>query len=205
MDSTMSMSRATHGNLQKHQNPNPLQRKLIDRFHTRIGELIRRTGATRMLDAGCGEGFLLQHLLQESRTPDYIGSDLRLEAIQWARREVDPDFTANVANVLHLPYPDNAFPLVVCLEVLEHLPDSAEGLRELARVSSQDIIISVPHEPFFRTANFLRGKHLGSWGNDPEHLHNYSGRAFRALAQRVVDVVWHGYVFPWQIIHARKR
>jgi hypothetical protein len=52
--------------------------------------------------------------------------------------------------------------------------------------------------------NFLRGKHVGALGNDPEHLHNYSGRAFRSLVSAQAEVVWHGYSFPWQIALARK-
>jgi hypothetical protein len=91
------------------------------------------------------------------------------------------------------------------LEVLEHIPDSVVGLRELVRVTSKYAILSVPHEPFFRGANFLRGKHLSRWGNDPEHIHNYSGRSFRQLVSTVADVVWHGYSFPWQIALVTKR
>ncbi|MCB0213078.1 MAG: class I SAM-dependent methyltransferase, partial [Anaerolineae bacterium] len=79
------------------------------------------------------------------------------------------------------------------------------GLRELARVSSEYVLLSVPHEPFFRGANFLRGKHITAFGNDPEHLHNYSGRDFRQMVGDVVDIVWHGYSFPWQIALTRKR
>ena len=78
-------------------------------------------------------------------------------------------------------------------------------MRELTRVSSEYVLLSVPHEPWFRGANFLRGKHLVNFGNDPEHLHNYTGRNFRKMASRVVDVVWHGYAFPWQIALGRKR
>ena len=82
-------------------------------------------------------------------------------------------------------------------------PDVA-GLRELLRVARDCIVVSVPHEPFFRGSNFLRGKHLRALGNDPEHLHAYSGRDFRRLAAAHAQVVWHGYSFPWQIALVRK-
>lgn len=58
---------------------------------------------------------------------------------------------------------------------------------------------------FFRAANFLWGKYLTQWGNDPEHIHNYSGSAFRRIVCQVADIQWHGYAFPWQIIWATKR
>jgi SAM-dependent methyltransferase len=200
-----TLGRTEHGNRQKHLNPNKLQQQMIDRFHRHVANLIRQTGATRLLDAGCGEGFGLKHLLANGLSLDYVGCDFSWEALHWGRANLLPDFPASVADVHHLPFPNDSFPLVICLEVLEHLPDSQAGLRELARVSSDYLILSVPHEPLFRGVNFLRGKHVGQWGNDPEHLHNYSGRAFRQMAIGVVDMVWHGYSFPWQMALARKR
>jgi 2-polyprenyl-3-methyl-5-hydroxy-6-metoxy-1,4-benzoquinol methylase len=194
-----------HGNLQKHTNTNRLQAALIQRFHEKITQMIVRTGVEKVLDAGCGEGFLLDHLRQQGLDLDYTGSDLSSEAISWSRQNLIADFQANVADVHRLPYADNSFPLVICLEVLEHLPDSSVGLRELARVSSGYVLVSVPHEPYFRGANFLRGKHVARWGNDPEHIHNYSGRAFRHMVASVVNIQWHGYSFPWQIALATKR
>jgi SAM-dependent methyltransferase len=172
-----------------------------------VAALIQETKAPCLLDAGCGEGFGLQHLLANSVSATYFGSDISLEALHWGQQNLLPDLPASVADIHQLPYPTNGFPLVICLEVLEHIPDSAVGLRELARVSSDYVIFSVPHEPFFRGLNFLRGKHWSRWGNDPEHLHTYSGRALKKMAQRVpeLDILWHGYSLPWQIMLTRKR
>jgi SAM-dependent methyltransferase len=195
-----------HGNLQKHLNPNPVQRRLLDRFHHRIIDLVRSTGAKSILDAGCGEGFTLHDLrgaglLAETRT---AGIDFSAEALQWHQAEQMSGVPLSRADIHHLPFPDNSFDLVYSLEVLEHIPDSAVGLRELRRVSRDYVLVSVPHEPFFRGANFLRGKHLSDFGNDPEHLHNYSGRVFRRLFGAELDLLWHGYSFPWQIAFGRK-
>jgi len=205
MSRGLTIGSERHGNLQKHTNPNRLQAALIERFHDKIGALIKQTGARAMFDAGCGEGFLLDHLNMSRIDVDYVGADLSYEAIHWSRANLHRGFRATIADIHRLPHPDNAFPLVVCLEVLEHIPDSSVGLRELARVSAEYVLVSVPHEPFFRGANFLRGKHLARWGNDPEHIHNYSGRAFRQLVAAELDLLWHGYSFPWQIALARKR
>lgn len=88
--------------------------------------------------------------------------------------------------------------------VVSHLLNFSLGLCELLRVPSRYVLISVPDELFFRGANFLRGKHLSYWGNDPEHLHNYSGRAFRQLVSSQATVIAHRFTFPWQIILAEK-
>lgn len=194
-----------HGNRQKHLNPNPLQRKLLDRFHRHIVRLIGQTGVTRLLDAGCGEGFVIREVAGDRPQVSAVGGDFSAEALLWGRANVRHQAPLATFDVHHLPFPANSFPLVICLEVLEHLPDSRVGLRELARVSSEYVLLSVPHEPWFRGANFLRGKHVAAFGNDPEHLHNYSGRAFRQMVEPVLDVLWHGYTFPWQILLGRKR
>ena len=194
-----------YGNRQKHLNPNPIQRVLLNKFHRQIIKLVQQTGTTCLLDAGCGEGFVINHL--RSHRPEQIifGGDFNAEALHWG--EINIRHHAPLVNFdLHrLPFADNSFPLTMCLEVLEHLPDSKIGLRELARVSSAYVLVSVPHEPWFRTINFWRGKHWSAWGNDPEHLHNYTGSRFRGMLNSVVDIIWHGYAFPWQIALARKR
>ena len=194
-----------YGNRQKHLNANPAQKFLLDRFHQKIAGLIKQSGASRLLDIGCGEGFVLKYLQEEQFTFKAIGGDFSGEALKWGRENIEHNIPLTNLDVHHLPFPDNNFSLVMSLEVLEHLPDSRVGLRELARVSSEYVLLSVPHEPFFRGANFLRGKHVAAFGNDPEHLHNYTGRAFREMAGSVVDIVWHGYSFPWQIALCRKR
>jgi SAM-dependent methyltransferase len=193
-----------HGNQQKHLNPNPLQRFLLQRFHHKIIGLIGQTGVTCLLDAGCGEGFVLNHIRQ-ALPVTMIGGDADLPSLLWGRANVGHGQPVTNLDIQRLPFPDDSFPLVICLEVLEHLPDSRVGLVELARVSADYLLLSVPHEPYFRGANFIRGRHLRAFGNDPEHLHNYSGQSFRQMLSGVVDLVWHGYSFPWQIALARKR
>jgi SAM-dependent methyltransferase len=200
-----SITMNRHGNRQKHLNSNPVQRFLLERFHQKISALVSQTGAPCLLDIGCGEGFVIQYLRQHLGQFSAMGGDFSAEALSWGRVNLQHGASLAQVDVHHLPFPDNSFPLLLCLEVLEHLPDSAVGLRELARVSSAYLVLSVPHEPFFRGANFLRGKHLRAWGNDPEHCHNYSGADFHRMASRVVEIIWHGYSFPWQIILARKR
>lgn len=59
-------------------------------------------------------------------------------------KELKPDI---VASVLRMPFTDNSFDLVLCCEVLEHLPFEKfeKCLKEIKRVSRKDIIISLPH------------------------------------------------------------
>jgi SAM-dependent methyltransferase len=194
-----------HGNLQKHLNSNPLQRILLQRFHEKVAYLIRQTGRCHLLDVGCGEGFVLKYLRRQENGLVLTGGDFNPEGLIWGRDNTGHCVPLVNFDIHQLPYADNTFPLVMCLEVLEHLPDSRIGLQELVRVSSDYVLLSVPHEPWFRGSNFLRGKNIPNFGNDPEHLHNYTGRGFRQMVAQMVEIIWHGYVFPWQIILGRKQ
>jgi 2-polyprenyl-3-methyl-5-hydroxy-6-metoxy-1,4-benzoquinol methylase len=184
------------GNLQKYQNPNPLQRFLIWNFHRRVHELVEGTGATRVLDVGCGEGFTIERLLRRNGRLPIQGVDYEWLALLEAKAR-RPEILYQMGDIRRLPYADGSFDLVLCLEVLEHLAEPAPALSELRRVSSQYSLISVPNEPLFMISNFLRGRNVRAWGNDPEHLHRWTASRFldmvgeRFTVERVVQP------FPW--------
>ncbi|HEM60744.1 MAG TPA: class I SAM-dependent methyltransferase, partial [Chloroflexi bacterium] len=131
------------GNLQKYQNRNPLQRFLIWHFHRRVDELVEGTGAGRVLDVGCGEGFTIELLLRANGQMPIQGLDYDWLALREAKTR-QPEVLFQMADIGRLPYADGSFDLVLCLEVLEHLAEAAPALEELHRVSSRHCLISVP-------------------------------------------------------------
>ena len=93
----------------------------------------------RIVDVGCGTGELSRVLAEES--PDeceVIGCDAdpRLLAVAGERVPVV------AGDALRLPFPDDAFDLVVCQALLINLPDPAAAVSEFARVSS-DLVAAV--------------------------------------------------------------
>lgn len=190
-------------NCRKHQTRNPVVRRLIDRFHRRVAELARPLRAASVLDAGCGEGETLLRLGPE--LPDDVeGIDINPDCVRFASARVT-EARFRIGSLLDLPYPDGRFELVLCLEVLEHLDEPERGLIELSRVAQRDLILSVPHEPYFRLGSLMRGKYIGSLGNHPEHVNHWNPRTFRGFLQRHVQVVEMRRSFPWIIAHARPR
>jgi len=59
-------------------------------------------------------------------------------------KELKPDF---IADVLKMPLKDNSFDLILCAEILEHLPfeDFEKAFSELKRVSIKYVVLSLPH------------------------------------------------------------
>ncbi|MEM8531563.1 MAG: class I SAM-dependent methyltransferase [Chloroflexota bacterium] len=185
-------------NLAKHTSPNPLQRLLIDRFHQKAAKLFNRTQAQSVLDAGCGEGFGMQHVMQRGNA-HIVGLDSSVGALHLAQH-THPNKHFASGSLPTLPFPNARFDLVVCMEVLEHLDDPTQGLAELCRVSRQWLLLSVPNEPFFRGANFLRGKNVAALGNDPGHVNHWSSRGFARFVSKQLHIVERQQSFPWTLI-----
>lgn len=193
----------TSSNLRKHTSGNPLQRALLDRFHHAAAGLLDRAAPAprRILDAGCGEGFAMRAVLG-AHGAEVVGLDGSPGALRVAAT-LNPGRRFAAGDLLDLPFPARSFDLVACMEVLEHLDDPAGGLAELRRVSARWLLLSVPHEPLFRGANFLRGKNLRALGNDPGHVNHWSARGFLRFANTQCRVAEWRTSFPWTIALCR--
>ena len=188
-----------HGNYQKYTSRNPLQRWLIRRFLYRVADLLAVTAARTVLDVGCAEGFVASYLRRQHPSLQVYGLDCDLTALARGR-QLHPSLVLAGGDALTLPFPDAVVDAVVCTEVLEHIPAAERALVELCRVSRRWLILSVPWEPWFRVANALRFKNLSRWGDDPEHVHHWTGTAFRRWLDRYGQVIAHQIAFPWQVV-----
>ena len=90
----------------------------------------------RVLDVGCGTGYLLRQLA--ARAPDaveLVGVDAAAPMVRVAQESTaDPRVRFHAATAEHLPEPDGVFDLVVSTTSFDHWADQEAGLRECARV-----------------------------------------------------------------------
>lgn len=105
----------------------------------------------RVLDYGSGRGHLLNHLLAAGL--DCYGIDFSKESIEMLNekfREYPNWKQATVISNLTIPYPDDFFDVISCIEVLEHLPNKflSAALAELKRILKPEglILITTPFE-----------------------------------------------------------
>ena len=193
---------------QKYTARNPAIRFLTERWVARLEGVLDRvaadasTGSKRALEVGCGEGVIAQKL--HRRWDEVVGLDLPDASLraEWRSR---PGPRYLHADAHALPFDDDQFDVVVAVEVLEHLPDPARGLRELARVSSRHLVVSVPREPIFRTCNLLAGRYVKDLGNTPGHLNHWSKASFIRFVSSVADVRQVTSPFPWTVVWATLR
>ncbi len=188
----------TSSNARKHATGNPVVRALIDRFHGAVRDEVAALRPTALLDVGCGEGFVLEALSGVYAEADAI--DLSSEAVA-ACQARNPSVRAQVGSVLALPFEDNAFDVVICLEVLEHLEQPQAAVAELSRVCRGQLVLSVPWEPWFQLGNLARGQYLDRMGNHPEHIQRWTPGGFRKMLNETgsVGVDRVRTSFPWTI------
>jgi ubiquinone/menaquinone biosynthesis C-methylase UbiE len=93
-------------------------------------------GPGRVLDIGCGTGYLLRLLAGQSpRATELAGIDPAPAMIAAAEQAAgDRRLRFSVAAAESLPYPDGSFDLVVSTTSFDHWQDQQAGLRECARV-----------------------------------------------------------------------
>jgi SAM-dependent methyltransferase len=84
--------------------------------------------SANVLDAGCGSGRTLEELVDYGTVH---GIELSPEAAGVARGR---GFEVKVGRLEELPWEDETFDLITCLDVIEHLPDDQQALGELRRV-----------------------------------------------------------------------
>jgi SAM-dependent methyltransferase len=183
----------------KYGSSNPVARRLMRAFTSDLDDLLEIAAPASVLDVGCGEGVLTEQWAD--RFERVVGVDLEHPALrhEWARRS-RPNLEFHAAEAGALPFADRAFDLVCAIEVLEHLPDPAGALEEMARVARRALLVSVPREPLWRALNLLRGAYWRSLGNTPGHLNHWSARGLRTLVARYGAVAATRTPNPWTIV-----
>lgn len=111
-------------------------------LHIQLGRRLIRTrkfdlhGLKSILDVGSGAGQIAGHLLEfADHDARIVCTDLSEQMLRRARQRLKsnrPEFIA--ADVTNLPFADGTFDGITCGYVLEHVPDPAHGLSEMARV-----------------------------------------------------------------------
>jgi ubiquinone/menaquinone biosynthesis C-methylase UbiE len=194
----------TGNTFDKYGSTNPVVRRLMGRFERDLDELFARAAPDSVLDVGCGEGVLTERWASTLGSGRVVGIDLedpKLSAEWAARRRENLSFKAVAPG--ELPFAADEFDLAAAIEVLEHVPDPARTLAEMARVARRHVLVSVPREPLWRLLNVVRGAYLRELGNTPGHLNHWSRRAFVSLLERYGEVVEVRSPLPWTMLLVR--
>ena len=158
--------------------------------------LSKLPAGARILDAGAGECQYkiyckhLNYVSQDFSKYDGQGDKHGLQAGQWSVEEIDI-----VSDISSIPQPTGSFDVVLCTEVLEHLPDPLLALKEFQRLLRQggQLILTAPFAslthfaPFHYSSGFNRyfyQHHLPELGFEVVSI-EVNGNFFSVLAQEI--------------------
>lgn len=174
-----------------HQHKRQVVHQLIDKYLPQKG---------KVLDVGCGTGKILEEL--KAKKWQVFGIDGNKEAIKWsAKRGIKikkADFNKD-----KIPFEDNSFDLVLALDLLEHLPNESNLLRQIKRVLKKDgfFICTVPAYP----------KLFSYWDKMLGHQRRYTKKSLREVLEKnhfkVKNISYYFalHLFPTVLVRSLKK
>ncbi len=188
----------------KYHSRNPIARKLVRGFLQQLRTCVESLTSVRsILSVGCGEGYLAHFVSELSPGINVWAVDIDAGIIAQARA-MFPTVNFLVADICALPWKDDSFDLVIAAEVLEHLRHPDNALAELARVTRQHLLASVPNEPLWRFLNCLRGSYIGALGNTPGHVQHWNAANFKDFIGTQFTVASLTTPLPWIMVVGEK-
>lgn len=125
--------------------------KRLSRFYGDVAnsqnkEIIKLITGMRILDVGCGYGFLIRQIRKEKANAEIIGIDIDPESIEMASRLYGID--VRNMSVFKLDFPDGYFDTVILREAVHHFnthDNLKAALNEIKRVCGKELIIFDPN------------------------------------------------------------
>lgn len=147
-----------------------------------MGDLKFKGKETKILDTGCASGWFISEVARRFPQYNFFGVDIYEKAIEQARKYY-PGISFSCVDAHHLSFPDNSFNMVICMNVLEHVVNPQQILKEIKRVikSGGKVIIGMDSENFlFSMSWYLWKKFSGKVWKDA-HLHKLKPKDLEEL------------------------
>jgi SAM-dependent methyltransferase len=172
--------------------------KRLGRFYGDVArcqnrEIINLITGRRVLDIGCGYGYLINQIRLEKKGVELFGIDIDPEAIDMAGRLYGVN--AKNMSVYKLDFPNGYFDTVILREVIHHF-DSHDNLKaaltEIRRVCAKELIIFDPNPNWIVKFSRKIIRHV-----DPEAPYDYILKALEESGFKVNSLKWRDVVaFP---------
>jgi ubiquinone/menaquinone biosynthesis C-methylase UbiE len=146
---------------------------------------------SRLLDAGAGEQQYkkycshLEYVSQDFSMYSGTGDGRGLQTGSWDVRGVDI-----VSDITAIPKPQSSFDVILCTEVLEHIPDPLAALKEFGRLLRPGGLLII-------TAPFCSLTHFSPHHYATGFSSNYFDKHLPELGFQIVELGWNGNYFEY--------
>ena len=142
-----------------------------------IVDAVRRycVGAHKILEIGCGTGFVLQELAKQFPHADLYGSEIALAGLRLAK-DRSGSATLLQMDADDIPY-ENEFDVIGAFDVLEHIEDDIRAISEIFKALKPGghAVVTVP-------------QHMFLWSEQDRHARHFRRYGTRELDQRLKRV-----------------
>lgn len=98
-----------------------------------IAQRLKHTEYQSLLDIGCGTGYLIDMLIRQ-KDAVYYGLDLSPQMLNIAKNKLPQSVFLTEGSAESLPYEDNTFDIVTCIQSFHHYPKPEKAMSEAYRV-----------------------------------------------------------------------
>lgn len=112
-----------------------------------LSKRIPAEGNITILDFGCGTGHIISEIARLNPSAKLIGVDVSRAALDTARKQAPPAEFFPIEDGAAFPLPDASVDFVFSSEVIEHVYDTENAVREIARVLKPGgkLLITTPY------------------------------------------------------------
>jgi len=164
------------------------------RNQARVTRLMRFAGkyeCPRILEVGCGIGYILKPLMESVQNATYYAFDISQRMIERTRDEVagcNQECDLLVGDAMEIPFEGDAFHVVYCVATLHHIPDVALALAEFQRVLTNGGVLYLEEPLSNQITHLLRRVLRRNAGLSPQERAGFSLPSLVRAAGRVLSV-----------------